>query len=131
MPLWLSVIIPIAVAALTIAVNAVVNIKIKFAPDATAATRELKELALRVVQWLLNFGMVGVLIRDILSTEPLTRLAVFKITLDVATLGLVVVSYLIHRVLDVIKRIVEVQAQHLGVTEKIRDALRSEQTAED
>ena len=52
MPFWLSVLIPVVVAALTVTVNAVVNIKIKFAPDADTAARELKAVGLRALSWI-------------------------------------------------------------------------------
>lgn len=143
MPLWLAIVLPLAVMGLTVTVNAIVNIKVKFAPDAATANRELKALGgavvqwvLKVVQWVLNLGMVWLLISDITSTEPLTRMAVFKIAVDVATLTLVVVSYFILRVLHLIKRVIEVQHEHvvatgeiqrrhLEVTERMSDVLRA------
>jgi hypothetical protein len=125
MPSWLSILIPVAVAAATVAVNAAVNIKIKFAPDADTAARELKALALRVLQWALNLAMVAMLVIEVLSAEPLTRLAVFTITLNVTILGLVVTFYVIHRVLTVVRLIVKAQLRHAEVTGGIQDVLRT------
>jgi hypothetical protein len=99
MQTWVTVVTPLAVAILTVAVNAVVNIKIKFAPNAEAPTREVKALVLRALQWLLNLVTVGALINNVVSGEPVTRLAVFTIALQVAVLGLIVAFYLIERII--------------------------------
>ena len=69
--------------------------------------------------------MIGLLVIEVLSTEPLTRLAVFTITLNVAVLGLVVMSYVIHRVLTVVKLIVQAQLRHAQVTDGIQHVLRT------
>lgn len=125
MPYWFLLLIPFAVAALTVTVNAAVNIKIKFAPDADAATHELKALALRALSWILNVAVVGILAKDVLSAEPLSRLAVFRITLEVGVLSLVMVFHFIHRVLDIIGSMLEVQLRHVEMTKGRRDVLHA------
>lgn len=112
--------------------NAVVNIKIKFASSAEAATRDVKAFALRVFQWVLNIGLVFVLLREVLSSEPLTRPAVFAIALQVGVLMLVIVMYAMNRVIYVFKsfisnlqRVVESQARGSEIAKKSEDVRES------
>jgi hypothetical protein len=138
MAFWTSLLVPVLIAVLTIAVNAVVNIKIKFAPSAEAATRDVKEFALRIFQWILNIGLVFVLLREVLSSEPLTRLAVFAIALQVTVLMLVIVMYAMNRVMyaftdffSSLHRVVESQAHGGEITKKSEDVLQSKKESAD
>jgi hypothetical protein len=133
-----SPLMAVLIAILTIAVNALVNIKIKFAPSAEAATRDVKEFALRVFQWTLNVGLIFVLLREVLSSEPLTRLAVFGIALQVSVLMLVIVMYAMNRVIyafkhfvSSLKRVVESQARGGEITKKSEDVLQSKKDSAD
>ncbi len=50
MPSWLPIALTIVFGTLTIVMNAIINIKIKFVPSADVAKADLKQLALRVIQ---------------------------------------------------------------------------------
>jgi hypothetical protein len=94
---WVSILTSVVVPFLAVAVNAVINMTIRFAPDEATATRRLKDFALRIIQWILNAGLIAVLLREVISSEPLTRLAVFAIALQVGVLILIVVFYMFNR----------------------------------
>jgi hypothetical protein len=126
MPSWLSVLVPLIIAVITVTVNAVVNIKIKFAPDAQTAFRDLKDTALRVFQWILNAVLVFQLLRQVFSSEPLTRVAVFAIALHVAVLMLIVVLHMFSRIISVLEQLVHSRGRAVGIITGTKDALRSE-----
>lgn len=48
MPNWLPVVATLVIAVLAVLTNAAVNSRIRFAPTAEAATRDLKLLAFRI-----------------------------------------------------------------------------------
>ena len=75
----------IVMTVLAVVAAAVINLKIKFAPSRDAAAQELKDLALRVVQWNSNLAVGGFLVYPVFfSNEPVTRVAVFTIAVEVA-----------------------------------------------
>jgi len=127
---WLSTLVPAAIAVLTIVINAVVNTKIKFAPDAATASRDLRRSALRIAQWILNALVLLFLIQDLLSAEPLTRLVVLKIALEVTVLAFVLTASLFHSTISLIARlntIISALADgHRELSDKQREILDSQ-----
>jgi hypothetical protein len=111
MPPWLRDLIPVVVPVLAVMVNAVISMKIRFAPDEATAARELKGLASRIIQWILNAGIVALLVYELFSSEPLTRLAVFEIALQVGVLTLIVVLFVINRFANLLKLSIESQVR--------------------
>jgi hypothetical protein len=83
---WLPVIIQIAIAVLVV----IANKKIRFAPNEEVATEELKQLAFRVMPWILNLIAFGIIVyslfSNIFSNEPLTRATIFSIAFSVGNL---------------------------------------------
>ena len=49
MPPWLSVALQIAIPMLAVVTNAIINLKIKFAPSRDEAVQELKDFTIRVI----------------------------------------------------------------------------------
>jgi hypothetical protein len=92
MPSWWQVAIPVVVALMAVALAAWINIHIKFAPTREAAIDGLQRGALRIFGWVMNAVTVGLLIWQVFSSAPVTRLAVFLIAFQVAAMTLVLVS---------------------------------------
>jgi len=88
--------------------------KIKFGPDAATVSRDLKRLALRISQWVLNAFVGVLLIQDLLSVEPITRVGVLKIALEVTVLAFALTASLLHSTISLIAKL---QAVILPLTE--------------
>jgi hypothetical protein len=67
-------------------VNAVVNTKIKFAPDERTAHKHLKVLAVRVLGMAAYAYLFVSLVLEVISPQPVTRRSVLFIAMDVAAL---------------------------------------------
>ena len=123
---WVSLGLPIAVALLTVAANAVVHIKIKFAPDADTAVNELKETFWRVLAWVFNVGVVVYLAAIVMSPSPVTRVSALQIAMAVGTLVFIGVIHVVGRMLH---RIVDLQERQTGVLEKVVTVLDDDEEA--
>jgi len=74
----LPIIIPVGCVVLT----AYLSIKIKFAPDAEHAIRDVKAIFLKALIWVGGLLCLGRLLRELLSPLPLTRLSCFIIVIN-------------------------------------------------
>ncbi len=116
--------ITVALALVTIAANAAVSIKIKFAPDAVSASKDLKKMALRVGSWALNAYIAYNLYRSVNSPEPVTRVAVFNIALGVGVLLFALIASVLHRVFGLIESMVHTTGRHISMTKDLADEVR-------
>lgn len=119
---WLSVLVPLGVAALTVTATAVVNFKLRFASDAASASKELKSIALRVSVWAANIFLLAQVLADVLSHEPITRFSAFVIALRVSVLALFAMLLTISRLLDLMPQLLHAQREHLEITRKQMEA---------
>jgi hypothetical protein len=106
MPPWVPIAASAAVAVLAIGVTAAINIRIKFAPDAATASREVRTLVLRIVQWLANGYLAISLALAVLSAQPVTRAAVFQIALSTTVLVSLAIVALVNEMNSTIRTII-------------------------
>jgi hypothetical protein len=71
----LAIIMPIAACAL----NSWLNIKIKFATDVAHAKRDVRRVFFRIFNWAVNAYCVGIIVWQVVSPSPLTRLSLVSI----------------------------------------------------
>ncbi len=111
------------VGLVTIALTAAVNIKIKFAPDAATARRDLATLALKLASWAANALNAFNLYSYVTSTEPITRFTVLAIAVCVAALYFSLQSFLLNthvRMLTArMDKHLDVMEGHLGITKDL------------
>ena len=119
----MSIVVTALIAALTIAANAVVNLKIKFAPDQATASRDLKSLGLRLLSLVLNVAIAVNLYIQVVSAEPLTRHVVFDIALGVAVLLFSVTTFFMNRLMSLVGDLTQVAAQHAKSTKELLSRL--------
>ncbi len=105
MVLWLSpILITLLVATITIAVTAMISLRIKFAPDQNAARRERKESVTDLLRWAATFGVIGLLFYQVSIPEPLTRVDALLLVLNVGVLLLALIISLILQMIDQVYR---------------------------
>ena len=92
----LQIVLSIAVPIVTLVLNTVINLVLRFSPDAKTAARRLRMITLRGLYWILNLWLAGTFIWQSTSSEPVTRISVAIMTMDAAAL---VVSFLLWMLL--------------------------------
>ena len=115
----MSLLITAVIAILTIAANATINIKIKFAPNAATASRELVALGLGIAGWVFNgLTMVGLVVA-VASPAPVTRFVVFQIALSIAALLFSLGFLALKDLSGAVLRMGKLQLKQAEVTERI------------
>jgi hypothetical protein len=127
-----QILVAVAVAVLGVGLNALVNIKIRFAPDAQTATRDLRHLVrtiLIVVSHLFNLANLYLLVRAGLSSAPLTRQDVLIMILQGFAVTFGIVSILLHDIMKLIREMTKLHGAHVDVTKELlgaaQDAVRA------
>ena len=109
----LAIIMPILGCAL----NATLNIKIKFAADAAQAKRERNLILLRVVAWVVNLYCAGNILW-LLIVPPLSKSSLFGMLVCSFSLFSSFVFSLFDLIANNQARIVDTQTRHINLTEK-------------
>jgi hypothetical protein len=109
----LAIAVPIGIAAL----NTWINITIKFAPDSAHATREVTLIFIRVIGWVGNSAVLGLLVWQIISPDPNLRVSFLLIILDSFVLFSGYVAWL-H--IQTVKMIMEQANMIGGLTDLVR-----------
>jgi hypothetical protein len=107
-----TIVLPLAIALLTVALNALVAVKIKFAPDEVSAWRGLKAAAVKLGSAIFGLLLMAGLAFNVFRDGPPSRVDVFSIAFQTMSLGLTVV----FRVLG---RVTEVQRKHIKWTRRL------------
>ncbi len=118
----LAIIMPIAACAL----NSWLNIKIKFAPDADQAKRDVRQVLFRIFFWLSNVSLVGVLVWQIRLPDPITRLSLVSILIPAFALFSNYVQWFILSILETISDItysIKKAAEIFEIQQKMIDSL--------
>jgi hypothetical protein len=118
MPVWGTLLVSVC----TIAITALVNIRIKFSQDETTAARELTRLAATLAKWAGTVSTALLLVLDLLSIEPLTRLAVAKIAAEIATILFVLTSTLISELFKLLKEHLKLISRLTTITSAVAEA---------
>ena len=101
----LAIVMPILGCAL----NATLNIKIKFAADAAQANREKNRILLRVVSWIVNLYSAGFLLW-LFFVPPLSKFSLVGILSCCFTLHQSLITFGMDRVMD---RLIDFNTTHL------------------
>tara|TARA_B100000315_G_C14417051_1_gene513714 strand:+ start:110 stop:466 length:357 start_codon:yes stop_codon:yes gene_type:complete len=91
-------VLPIIVPIFASGLNTWINIKIKFAKDATQAIRETKQIFIFILKGFLILGCLFLLIKELLSTSPLDRFSVLIIVFNSLFLWNVFIQYQINKI---------------------------------
>ncbi|SRR6266446_3630438 len=119
----LTQVLPAITALLICALTAWINITIKHAPDKQSAVRGTVLIFARIFALICAAGALALLIREVLSPEPLTRLSVFFIALDTSALFVICLLQLIswmseglwaaiHRNLEALNKFISTLSRH-------------------
>ena len=109
----LAIVMPILGCAL----NATLNIKIKFAADAAQANREKNRILLRVVSWIVNLYSAGFLLW-LFFVPPLSKFSLVGILSCCFTLHQSLITFGMDRVMD---RLIDFNTTHLDLTKGLVD----------
>lgn len=120
-------VVPIVVAALTAFVTALITITAKFAPSEAEAISGFKSLGARIFYYCWAAWLLYTLAKEVISPEPITRVAVFSIAIYTTCLGIFFIFFLLKDIAKVLKRIIELHSKHQGITDVL---IRLQKTAE-
>jgi hypothetical protein len=123
MPVWGSFVL----SALTITITTMVNLLIKFAPDAKTARKELVGLALTLIQWSLIPLNLVVLVLDVNSKEPLSRLVVAEIACEVGAIFFVLLVMLMRKLVALLRNQFSLIKLHAQAIKTLTDAVKPDQ----
>jgi hypothetical protein len=118
--------IPIVAALLGSGLTAFVTVKLKFSSDEATFVRGLKSALLTVIGYAANAYVAWSLIRQLWSTEPVTRASVVLISVYVGTLVLFIISLMILRYFDILERMLRLHGHHVDVTRSLLARLQGE-----
>jgi len=108
---------PIVIAVLTAFITALITITAKFAPSETGAIFGFKSLGARIFYYCWAVWLLYTLTKEVISPSPITRVAVFLIAIYTLCLGLYFIFFLLKDIAKILKRIIELNSQHQGVTD--------------
>jgi hypothetical protein len=111
--------VPIAVAALTAFVTALIAVTAKFAPSDAEAISGLRRFGARIFYYCWAAWLLYMLSREVISPEPITRAAVFSIAIYTTCLGIFFMFYLLKGITKVLKQIIELHSKHQGITDAL------------
>ena len=109
----LAIVMPLVGCAL----NAALNIKIKFAADAAQADREKNRILLRVVSWIVNLFSAGCLLWWFI-VPPLSKVSLVGILSCYFTLHQSLIKFGMDRLMD---RLMDFNTTHLDLTKGLVD----------
>lgn len=111
MPWWGTVLLSIG----TTIFGALAAIRIKHAPDAASATRELVALVSQILMWAGSAATLVDLVLNVNSAKPVTRTDVALIALQIGVLVFVATASLLRQMVAVMTRHADVTAHLQGV----------------
>jgi hypothetical protein len=120
MPSLWQILISLGVALTAVSVTAWINLQIKFAPTREAAVHDLKHFAFKIFRWGMNGLNVCLLFWYVSSSAPVTRLVVFVIAFQMASLVLAVVltvtTYVDTKIIEGLAATTNTLGRHVKVT---------------
>ncbi len=123
--------IPIVAALLASGLTAFVTVKLKFSSDEATFVRGIKSALVNVIAYAANAYVAWSLIRQLWSTEPVTRASVVLTSVYVGTLVLFIVSLMILRNIAILERMLQLHGQHVSVTRSLLAQLGGEASGKD
>ena len=117
-----TILVPIVVALVSVALTAVITMKIKFSKSEKEAIEGLKKIGYWIFQFIWVPTIIFLLAREIMSDDPVTRRSVFAIALYVVSLVVTILTYILMGIMNIIGRMADAQTRHLSITERLVDA---------
>lgn len=117
--------VPLLVAAISISLTAYITIKVKFAASEEAAFRSIKNGVFKIFQYGLDLIIIGLLIREAISDEPVTRALVFTVSIYFSAIVFSILMGLIARIIGLIEHLNSVQKAHLDLSKDLVDVART------
>jgi ABC-type transport system involved in multi-copper enzyme maturation permease subunit len=108
---------PIVIAVLTVFITALITVTAKFAPSEAGAIFGFKNLGARIFYYCWALWLLYTLTKEVISPEPVTRVAVFLIAIYTISIGLYFIFFLLKDITKILNRIIELHSQHQGVTD--------------
>ena len=81
-----QLILAISIPAVTLVLNAIVSLTIRFSPDAVTAKNGLAKVLFHGLTWVTICALLGLFLREAFGSAPLTRTTVALMILDAAAL---------------------------------------------
>lgn len=120
--------VAVGVALITVTLNAIANVTIKFAPDRRTAFQQLRSTVFDLAGLLANVWIAVSLVLQSFSDEPVTRGSAVLIAVSVGTLVLCIVLYLLRKMValqQVSACALERQVENTGGIVRIVEGLAS------
>ncbi len=108
--------IPIIVAVVSAIVTALATIKIKYASSETDAISGLKRLGETLIFYCWIAWLIYSLGKQAISSDPVTRGAVFSIAIYTASLAVLLVMHFVRRIVGILEKMT---AAHLDITHRV------------
>lgn len=99
-----AIILPFIILILQCGLTAWINIAIKHAPDKKTASHDVALIFHTIFCWIFNIFVGVLLIREVSSSEPLTRWAVFRMIFYLGTLFYSLVCWHLSQILSLMSR---------------------------
>lgn len=112
-------VVPIVVAVLTAFATALITVTAKFAPSEAKAISGLRGLGAPIFYYCWAAWLLYMLTREVISPEPITRVAVFSIAIYTTCLGIFFMFFLLKGITKVLKQIIELHSKHQGITDTL------------
>lgn len=110
-------VVPIVVAVLTAFVTALITVTAKFAPTESEAKSGITVLGQRIFYFCWSVWLLYKLTSEVISHEPVTRVAVFSIAIYTVCIAIFFIFFLLKDITKVLKRIIDLHSKHQGITD--------------
>lgn len=110
--------IPLIIGVFCVLLGGYISIKIKYSESEEEAKKDLRRIFVKILTYLGLLVISYDLISQTLSNDPLTRPVVFKMIIDGSVILLWVISTFLERMFDVIRRIIDLQGDMVGLHHK-------------
>lgn len=125
--LAIPIVVAVVSAIVTVLVTALVSIKIRYASSEAEAVSGLRILGTNVIYYCWVAWLLYGLIRQAISSDPVTREVVVSIALYTSSLAVVLVVRLLRKILKLLEMMVNVEKRHWDITERIISSPEAEQ----
>lgn len=119
-----DILIPIAVAVISVGLTALVTIKLKFATSEAEAMTGLFNIGKKSLFYCWMLWLLYGLYQQLISAAELTRASVFAISMYVTCIAIMVIVDLISRIVKVLGTIAETQIIHSESIQMQTDAIQ-------
>lgn len=111
-------VIPLAIALVTAVVTAVLTIQIQYSSSKKEALGGIKSFGSAALYYVWIAYLVFSLFNSVTSKDPITRPAVFQISVLIASLALLLMLHVIKRILSIMKSQLQLHDRHFDLFER-------------